>query len=103
MLNIDRIPSEEEVNYYSMLKIFNDDYVLFRDALIDLGKIHIKQKALLRIIEDIRFYDSGSKKRNYDTISEAMEVLLDTKMQVIKKYKNKHNKQESYIDKLFSR
>lgn len=101
MLNIDRIPSEEEVNYYSMLKIFNDDYLLFRNALIDIGGSNLSEETILRIIEDIRFCDTDSKKQNYDKIADNIETLLDTGMNTIKQFKELHNRAEAYTNRLY--
>ena len=96
-----RTIEEDELNYYSMLELFDNDYLLFRDALIDLGGLKLKPKKTLRIIEDIRFYNSGNKRPNYSTIAKAIDILLDTKMDKIKQYKEQYNKDDSYTDKLF--
>ena len=97
----------EEQEYYFILGIFENDYELFRDALKELSKDKTKPKILLSIIEDIRFFPTETKQRNYDKIKPSVEKLLDLGMDTIRAYKVNKNQnlfgfsEENYTEELF--
>jgi len=98
--------TEEQQLYFFMLGLFEDDYFLFRNALIELGQCKLKPKEILNVIEDIRFFDTETKKRNYHKIVGFVELVSDKPMDTIKAFKqNKSGNlfgtcEDDYIDQL---
>ncbi len=105
--NIDLKSTPEENDYYFILKTFNDDYALLVNALKELALSTLKPSELLKIIEDVRFFNDDVRRRNYDKLKPDIEKLLDLPMDTILMYKQNKSRSlfgdtdEVYTDEFF--